>query len=139
MKIILTTVLITTIVFFGGFYLGSQKESGILGFAPGWSGAYSSGVTHSSSTLTNSVAKKILSSNGERQMVELCLDQAGTAGTVWLYKIATSTGVITGQGQPIFASSSYQRACLRFDASDPWTGEIWGISSVTSTVSISEK
>lgn len=101
--------------------------------------AYSSAPTYSTTSLSNSTATSLVSrATSTRTFVEIC-SVTGDA-VVYLYKQATTTGVAVQQGHPIIATStaSYSQYdnCFKVDSNDPYTGQIYGISSVTTTVSI---
>lgn len=101
--------------------------------------AYSSALTHTSSTLTNSVATRVLTrATSSRSTAKIC-NRDGVE-RVWLYKQATSTGVAVNQGFPIYATSGTAwpqlPPCLVLDANDPYLGEIWAITSATTTITI---
>lgn len=114
---------------------GNQRNVGNIFTNPN---AYSSGVSYTSSTLTNSVAKLLLPrATSSRTMAKICLI---SGNTTYLYKQATSTGVVVNQGDPIYlASSTASRTCATYDANDPYIGDVWSISDATSTVSIESK
>jgi len=98
--------------------------------------AYSGGITYSTSTLDAGVATSLVSrATTTRNYVEIC---HLTGGIIYLYKQATSTGIVVGMGKPLFASTT-DTSCARWDEYDPYTGQVWGIGSVTSTVSVETK
>ena len=96
--------------------------------------AYSGIPTYSSTTFANNLATLIIPrATSSRAYAQICLLEASTS-TVWLYK-ATSTGAVPGVGDPIFSSSTQaDKHCKRYDASDPFTGAVYAISRVTSTL-----
>ena len=98
--------------------------------------AYSSGVTYTSSTISNNVATVILArATSSRTFAKIC-DRTG-ATTTWIYKQATTTGAILGMGSPILASSSnLYPPCLAIDSLDPYLGQLVAISGATTTLSI---
>lgn len=105
--------------------------------------AYSTGVTYASSTLTNSVATLLIPrAASSRTYAEVCV--RASVGVIWIYKQATSTGVSVDQGHPLYASSTsslYPQydGCVKYDADDPYTGQVWGITDTTSSVAIEYK
>lgn len=99
--------------------------------------AYTS-ASYATTTMTNSVETSLLArATSSRTMAKICHI---SGGTVYLYKQATSTGVINGRGNPIYPfGSSTPQTCVSYDVNDPYIGQVWGISSVTSTVSVESK
>lgn len=96
--------------------------------------AYSSIPSYSSTTFANNLATLVIPrATSSRAYAQICLLETSTS-TVWLYK-ATTTNAIMGQGDPIYSSSTAaSKPCKRYDASDPFTGAVYAISRVTSTV-----
>ena len=99
--------------------------------------AYSSGVTYTSSTISNNVATVILArATSSRTFAKIC-DRTG-ATTTWIYKQATTTGAVLGMGSPIFATTTHNMypSCLAIDSLDPYLGQLVAISGATTTLSI---
>lgn len=95
--------------------------------------AYSS-ASYASSSMTNSIATSLLArATSSRTTAKIC---HVSGGTVFLYKQATSTGVVVSQGDPIYPFASSTKTCATYDVNDPYIGAVWGISGTTSTVSI---
>lgn len=123
---------IITLIFIVGLY---SKNEGSLGNILVNENAYSS-ASYTSSTITNSIATSVLSkATSSRTMAKICLL---TGGTTFLYKQATSTGVVVNQGDPIYATST-PKSCAVYDDNDPYFGQVWAISDVTSTLVIEYK
>lgn len=100
--------------------------------------AYSTGATYVSTQLTNSLATLLISrATSSRTFCEVCQNSTSSA-IVWLFKQGTSTGVAVNLGYPLYSSSTnFGLPCARYDADDPWTGQVWGIAGVTTTVTTS--
>ena len=101
--------------------------------------AYSSTPTYTSSTISNGSATVILvRATSSRTFAKIC-DRTG-ATTTWIYKQATTTGVVTGMGSPILASSTnVYSPCFIVDYNDPYLGQLVAISGATTTLSIESK
>jgi hypothetical protein len=105
--------------------------------------AYGSGVTFTSSTLTNNVATLLIPrATSSRTMARVCFTP-GQGTIVWLFAQGTSTGVMVNEGTPIFATSSAMYGgipgCKTYNASDPYFGGVYSITSATSSVTIEYK
>ncbi len=99
--------------------------------------AYSSGVSYTSSTMTTNIATSLLvRATSSRTFVKIC---NRSANTVDIYKQSTSTGIVVGMGTPLHATSTTGVDCVTYDSSDPYLGQVWGISAITSTLSIESK
>mgnify|MGYP001566753350 CR=1 FL=1 len=101
--------------------------------------AYSSAPSYSTSTLTNNLATIIVPrATSSRVYAQVC--NYTSADILWVYKQATSTGVVIGRGSPAFSSSSANypqfQPCFRVDSDDAYTGQIWGIINSTTTVTV---
>ena len=95
--------------------------------------SYSSAPTYSTSSVVITAGSLLARATSSRTFAKICNQ---SANTVYLYKQATSTGVVTNMGYPIYATSSNGLSCATYDANDPYLGQIWGIAAATSTVSI---
>ena len=99
--------------------------------------AYSSAVTYSSTTLTNDVVTSLIPrATSSRNIARVCVaeNSANNVATK-IFKQATSTGITIELGYPIYGSSTdASQICMTVNANDPYTGQIWGISDATTTV-----
>ncbi|KKM64270.1 hypothetical protein LCGC14_1503110, partial [marine sediment metagenome] len=100
--------------------------------------AYSSAVIYTSSTLTNDTATLLVSrATSSRTYAQICFrEDSANNVPIKIFKQATSTGIATTSGHPIYASSTSMRDCFRVDMNDPYTGQIWAISAATTSASI---
>ena len=99
--------------------------------------AYSGAVTYSTSSIGTDTATSLLAkATSSRTFAKVCNQGASI---VFIYKQSTSTGIVTGMGTPLFATSSYLGSCVTYDEIDPYLGQIWGIALATSTVSVESK
>jgi len=105
------------------------------------SNSYSTPPTYTSTTLTNDIATELVArATSSRNIARICMreDNASSTFPVYIWKQGTSTGVATSSGYPIYfnASTSNSQSCFTVDASDPYTGQIWGIAKTTTTLTI---
>lgn len=101
--------------------------------------SYSAAATYASTTLTNNVAASLLSrATSSRTFARICVrEDSANNVPVKLWKQATSTGVVTVSGHPIYSSSTAGgQNCMTLDANDPYLGQVWGISAATTSVTI---
>jgi len=103
--------------------------------------AYSGGLTYSTTSITNEIATLLLQrATTSRTIARFC--QIAGAAPTWIYKQGTSTNVVKNMGFPIASSTgdalNYDN-CMTIDASDPYTGQVWGFSSATTTISVEAK
>ena len=126
--------LVVAILAISGLYFRSGETQKNFGNLNVNENAYSSGVTYSTSSIsTNTATSLLVRATSSRTFAKVC--NQGTS-TVFIYKQSTSTGIITGMGTPLFATSSYQGSCFTYDEIDPYLGQIWGTALNTSTVSV---
>lgn len=104
------------------------------------SNAYSAAPTYASTTITNNLATSLIPrAASSRNIARIChRDDSANNVAVFIFKQATSTGVaVVGGGFPIYSSStSAGQNCFMVGINDPYLGEIWGISSATTSVTI---
>lgn len=120
----------------GGLYFKQTKTN--LGNLNVNENAYRSGVAYSTSSILGNVATSlILKATSSRTYAEVCVV---TGNRIWIYKQATSTGIATGMGYPLYSTTTATgfeyEPCFKVDASDPYLGEIWAIAETTSTVTV---
>lgn len=134
---LLIVICLAILILVGGLFIG--KDSVNLRGIETSPNSYSSAPTYSTSTLTNNLATAIVPrATSSRVYAQVC--NYISSDILWIYKQATSTGVVISRGSPVFASSSTNypqlQPCFRIDADDPYTGQIWGIINSTSTITI---
>lgn len=137
-KAAIIVAVIFSLVALGVQFLKSDRAPQSFGNIFVGPNAYSSAVTYTSSTLTNSVATSLVPrATSSRSYAQVCFgDNSANSQPVFLFKQATSAGVALNVGHAIYASSTGTSGpkCLRADWDDPYTGQIWGITNATATV-----
>ena len=133
-RVILALVVIISVMAFGVQFSGKQAVGNIFVEE----NAYSSAVIYTSSTLTNDTATLLVSrATSSRTYAQICFrEDSANNVPIKIFKQATSTGIATTSGHPIYASSTSMRDCFRVDMNDPYTGQIWAISAATTSASI---
>lgn len=131
-KILLVCVIVIGIAV-GGLYVGRNNVS--YGNIFSESNAYSGGVVYTSSTLIGGTPLQILPrATSSRTFAKICNELAATS-TVFLYKQATSTGVVLNYGTPIYPTSTQLGlSCAIYDLNDPYTGAVWGLTNGSGTI-----
>ncbi len=129
-KFLILLVIILLIVL-GVIFRNNSNFGGGLNVLPT---GYSSGSTNSSTTFGVS-ATSILARNVDRQWAKICND---SLGIVWIYETATATGVVVNMGTPIASSTAYEH-CYTIDTNHPYTGQVYGIGSTTTTIKYIER
>ncbi len=111
---------------------------------------YTKNSSYSSTTLSNGVATLIISkATSSRSYASVCFASSSqlnaVTSTVWIYKQATSTGVVVNLGFPLYqainsvAATTIQNnpdSCKVFDVNDPYTNAVYAIANNTSTLLI---
>jgi hypothetical protein len=142
MKKIIIGILIAMVGFMVGYFAFQENKPQIVGNILNNDNAYSVGGTYVTSTLTSGVATLLVPrATSSRTYAKVTV--LGDAARVFIYKQATSTGVVVNRGSIIFASTTTQYpqfpAEFKVDSSDPYTNEIWGVSEATTSVAIEYK
>lgn len=99
--------------------------------------AYSTASAYATTTVGLNAAVKILPrATSTRNFAEIC--NTSDVGRLHVYNQATSTGVTSAQGTILYGTTTTNGDnCMRFDANNPYTGEVWGIGSIaTGTVRV---
>ena len=126
--------LAVAILAIGGLYFRSGETQKNFGNLNVNENAYSSGITYATTSISTNIATSLLvRATSSRTYAKIC---NLSANYVYLYKQSTSTGVLTGMGEPLSATSSNGISCATYNSIDPYTGQIFGITGATSTVSI---
>ena len=128
-------LVVAALVFAGVMLLRDSGDEVQLGNLVKDRDAYSGAATYTAPSLVNNTATSILSrATSSRNIAKIC--NIG-ADTVWTFKQATSTNVAVNTGYPIYSSSTNAaQSCLVLDELDPYTGEVWGIATATTTITV---
>lgn len=135
MKLTQALVFIALIIGIVSLTIGLQPEIERMGNIFVNPDSYTSGdVNYASSTLSSGAEEVLSRATSSRRFARIC-NRTGE-GTVYLYKIATSTGVVVnGGGFPISTSTAHAN-CMTINSDDPYRGAVWAVSSASTTVSI---
>ena len=129
--------LIDVVIVVGIVFLSVQfmPKVGNFGGVSSGDNIFSGGITMSTTSIPNYPATNlILARNVNRQYAKICNE------TVSTLRLQLSSSVNPNQeiGIPLYASSSPFN-CYEIDSNNLYIGALYGLASVTSTVSITEK
>lgn len=126
-------LIVVVINFF--YAIGAGQPDSTFGAIASDKDAYSAGTLESSTTLVAATAKSAVSSTSA--FTKIC--NPTSTSTIWAWKSSTSTGVYIGGGTPLYPSSTQYQNCEIYGKDDPYTGEIYLISSGPANISIDNK